>query len=344
MRGADCCAAHRTDIVNLPTENGQRTTNCFTSMWCFSFYSRWTCFRPSTKYLHESMCPANTRSISRFRHFYFLFSLSRWDSWVSHVRANPIVIEVKMTECRSFVEHLDKSNNLYKFSFVFFVLFPTVHSVRVNRMHARALDFRFTATKNVVCSICCRRMIRKYKILFENALPLWFGVRQTRRWTRDGQQQHWFQAPTVRSSRSTLHKRRNASIKSTLIRRRIDDARWRRWWFVRGCSFSLKFHSSYSSVFLWFVVCVCFFLSSLVSSWLLHIYTVQMCVRVCERTTLLPKRHFKPFALVVCFSYKLLLFWGYSLSSNNIYVVIYVFIGSTTMKALQCSTTNGHSG
>lgn len=29
MRRADCCAAHRTDIVNLPTENGQRTHKLF---------------------------------------------------------------------------------------------------------------------------------------------------------------------------------------------------------------------------------------------------------------------------------------------------------------------------
>lgn len=69
MRGAVCCAAHRTDIVNLPNENGKRGAQIVShSDLVVQFLLP---FRPQTlEYLHETMCSASIRRISRIWHFF----------------------------------------------------------------------------------------------------------------------------------------------------------------------------------------------------------------------------------------------------------------------------------
>lgn len=133
---------------------------------------------------------------------------------------------------------------------------------------------------------------------------------------------------------------RNASIKSTpaLIRRRIDDARrWRRWWwwwywYVRGCSFLWNFFRFFLSF-----SCSCFFPLLLIITYL---HGAHVCAYSCEHDerTNAPRCYENGISNFLSSVYVFhlllllkLLFWGYSLSSNNIYLVIYLFIMSTAL-------------
>lgn len=86
--------------------------------------------------------------------------------------------------------------------------------------------------------------------------------------------------------------------------------------------FSLKFHSSFSlSLSLSFVIVCCFFCFFVIITYL---HGANVCARMRTHHAATIRRHFKLFSLLVFFSFfvshKLLLFWGYSLSSNNIYL------------------------